>query len=68
MTIHEGKNRQVRRMCEHAGLTVTRLKRIRVGNLTLGELPVGAWRRLTPEEVSYLRGLSNRRGSDTGEQ
>ena len=55
VTIHEGRNRQVRRMCEAAGMTCTRLRRIREGNLSLGELPVGKWRYLTEEEVSKLQ-------------
>ena len=55
ITIHEGRNRQVRRMCEAAGMTVTRLKRIREGSLSLGDLPLGKWRYLTPEEVSELK-------------
>ena len=55
VTIHEGRNRQIRRMCEAAGMQVTRLLRIREGNLSLGELPSGAWRYLTPEEVQELR-------------
>lgn len=54
VTIHEGRNRQVRRMCEAAGMTVTRLCRIGEGGLRLGELPPGKWRYLTEEEVSYL--------------
>lgn len=54
VVIHEGRNRQVRRMCALAGLTVTRLKRVREGGLSLGPLKPGAWRRLTPEEVGRL--------------
>jgi 23S rRNA pseudouridine2605 synthase len=54
ITIHEGRNRQVRRMCEHAGMHVSRLKRIREGSLRLGELPLGKWRYLTPMEVESL--------------
>lgn len=54
ITIHEGRNRQVRRMCDAAGMHVTRLRRIREGTLALGELPKGRWRYLTEEE---LRGL-----------
>ena len=57
VTIHEGKNRQVRRMCAAVGLKVTRLKRIREGTLRLGRLPVGCWRALTEEEVEQLRRL-----------
>ncbi len=56
MTIHEGKNRQVRRMCRQAELTVTRLRRVSEGALTLGELPVGSWRYLTEDEVYALLG------------
>ena len=52
--LHQGKNRQLRRMCAAAGLTVTRLKRIREGPLRLGELPVGQWRYLTEEEQKNL--------------
>ena len=55
ITIHEGRNRQVRRMCEAAGMTVTRLKRIREGNLSLGDLPLGKWRYLTAEEVREMK-------------
>ena len=55
ITIHEGRNRQVRRMCEVAGMHVTRLRRIREGSLELGNLPKGKWRYLTSEEVSKLK-------------
>lgn len=55
VTIHEGRNRQVRRMCEHAGMHCTRLRRIREGSLSLGQLPVGSWRYLTVEEVARLQ-------------
>jgi 23S rRNA pseudouridine2605 synthase len=55
ITIHEGRNRQVRRMCEAAGMTVTRLKRIREGSLSLGDLPLGKWRYLTAEEINSLK-------------
>jgi 23S rRNA pseudouridine2605 synthase len=54
ITIHEGRNRQVRRMCDAAGMCVTRLKRIREGNLFLGDLPLGKWRYLTEDEVKSL--------------
>lgn len=56
VTIHEGKNRQVRRMCAAAGLTVVRLRRVREGSLVLGDLKAGQWRYLTEAEVSRLRG------------
>ena len=54
ITIHEGRNRQIRRLCERANVTVTRLRRIAEGLLTLGELKPGQWRRLTPEELRKL--------------
>lgn len=54
VTIHQGKNRQVRRMCALAGLEVKRLKRIREGDLLLGDLPAGKWRWLTEEEKDRL--------------
>ena len=54
MSLFEGRNRQIRRMCEAVGLKVTRLVRVAIGDLTLGDVKAGAWRDLTPEEVSYL--------------
>ena len=54
VTIHEGKNRQIRRMCANAGLRVTRLKRIAEGTVELGQLPCGKWRMLTEDEISAL--------------
>lgn len=57
VVIHEGKNRQVRRMCTYAGLAVTRLKRVREGQLYLGDLPTRAYRPLTEAEVRYLKNL-----------
>lgn len=55
VTIHEGRNRQVRRMCGAAGMNVLRLQRIAEGKLKLGELPLGKWRYLTAEEVAGLK-------------
>lgn len=54
ITIHEGRNRQIRRMCQMAGMQVTRLKRIREGQLELGSLPLGKWRYLTEEEQKKI--------------
>ena len=54
VTIHEGRNRQVRRMCQAAGLEVARLKRISEGKLRIGELKAGAWRYLEPAEIEML--------------
>lgn len=53
-TLFEGRNRQIRRLCEAAGVVVTRLKRVQEGQLCLGDLPVGKWRPLTAEEISGL--------------
>ena len=55
VTIHEGRNRQIRRMAQAAGLTVTRLKRVAEGSLTLGDLKPGQWRRLTEAELRQLQ-------------
>lgn len=55
VTIHEGRNRQVRRMCAMAGMNVLRLTRIAEGTLRLGDLPRGKWRYLTEEEVRELK-------------
>ncbi len=56
ITIHEGRKRQVKRMCEHVGHRVVELQRVRFGPLRLGDLELGANRRLTANEVSLLRG------------
>lgn len=59
LTIHEGRNRQIRKMCEQCGLEVRRLKRVAIGNLPLDRaLKAGDWRELTAEELSYLQGIS----------
>ena len=52
--IHEGRNRQIRRMCQQAGIRVLRLKRIREGTLQLGDLKPGQWRMLKKEEISRV--------------
>lgn len=54
ITIHEGRNRQIRRLCERANVTVTRLRRVAEGTLTLGDLRPGQWRVLTEEELAKL--------------
>ena len=54
MTLFEGRNRQIRKMCEQAGLTVKRLARISIGDLKLDGMPVGKWRYLEKSEVDYL--------------
>lgn len=55
ITIHEGRNRQVRRMCDAAGMFVTRLIRISEGQVQLGDLPKGKWRYLSDAEVVALK-------------
>ena len=54
--IHQGKNRQIRRMCAQVGLQVKRLRRVGEESLTLGDLPAGKWRYLTKEEIAALKG------------
>ena len=56
VTIHQGKNRQIRRMCAQVGLQVTRLRRVSEDALTLGDLKPGQWRYLTDAEVAALKG------------
>lgn len=55
MTIKEGRNRQIRRMCEAVGLEVARLRRISIGPLKLGMLKPGTWRKLKPDELRAIR-------------
>lgn len=55
MTLFEGRNRQIRKMCEKLGLTVMGLRRIAVGDVELGQLPPGKWRHLTKDEVASLK-------------
>ncbi len=57
ITIHEGKNRQVRQMFEAVGTKVVELRRESVGNIKLGNLPLGRWRYLTAHEINYLKNL-----------
>ena len=57
MTLFEGRNRQIRKMCESVGLEVTRLTRIAIGKITLGDLAPGKWRYLTATQAEYLRGV-----------
>ena len=54
IVLHEGRKRQVRRMCDALGHPVRRLIRVRIGPIQLGDLPVGAWRRLTQDELRSL--------------
>ena len=59
MTLYEGRNRQIRKMCENVGLKIKRLQRIAIGDVKLGTLPLGKYRHLTEKEVSYLKGEKN---------
>lgn len=57
ITIHEGRNRQIRKMAEMCGMEVVRLRRIQEGPLTLSALAAGRWRYLTPDEIEELRNM-----------
>ena len=58
MTLFEGRNRQIRKMCDTQSLKITRLSRVSIGKLALGRLAQGKWRRLNKAELEYLRGGS----------
>ena len=60
MDLYEGRNRQIRRMCEQAGLTVKRLNRVSIGELKLNGLSVGRWRYLDDDEIAYLKKITSR--------
>lgn len=62
--LDEGRNRQIRRMVEACDASVMRLVRVAVGQLALGDLPKGAWRRLTPAEVTALHAREDRHHAD----
>ena len=55
MTLFEGRNRQIRKMCEQVGLKVAKLTRVAIGNITLGDLQGGKWRYLTNDEIRMLK-------------
>ena len=55
ITIHEGRNRQIRRMCAMAHMQVKRLARVEESGIKLGDLPAGSWRKLTSDEIERLR-------------
>jgi 23S rRNA pseudouridine2605 synthase len=59
ITIHEGRKRQIKRMCEAVGYRVKRLERVAFGPLRLGDLPRGRWRRLTDAEIEALMAASH---------
>ena len=58
MVLYEGRNRQIRRMCENLGLEVIRLRRIALGGVKLGMLPPGRWRELNEKEMRHLNNVS----------
>ncbi|MGL4606827.1 MAG: pseudouridine synthase [Eubacteriaceae bacterium] len=60
MIIHEGRNRQIRKMCQAIGHPIMELKRVSIGKLTLGNLKLGEWRYLTKDEIDYLKTRSKR--------
>ena len=55
MTLYEGRNRQIRKMCEQVHLEILSLRRVAIGDITLGDLPQGKWRHLSGAEVRYLK-------------
>lgn len=64
IVLYEGRNRQIRKMCEQLGLEVARLKRTAVGPVKLGMLPQGKWRELTQDEVTKLMNAAKRNQSE----
>ena len=59
MTLFEGRNRQIRKMCDMADLKIKRLCRVAIGEVKLGDLAIGKWRFLTEKEVALLRKGNN---------
>lgn len=64
VTLIQGLNRQIRRMCEHFGYTVTKLERVRIMNIGLKGLPLGEWRDLSPEEMAIIYKLLENSSSE----
>lgn len=54
LELHEGKNRQIRKMCEACDLEIQRLQRVAIGGVEMGDLRVGAWKHLTPQQLEML--------------
>lgn len=59
VTIHEGKNRQIRRMCSACGMAVRRLIRLAEGPILLGDLPAGKWRNMSKDEIHFLQEIAS---------
>lgn len=55
MILHEGRNRQIRKMCEQVGLEITYLRRVAIGDVELSDIRVGKWRWMTKEQIEYLK-------------
>lgn len=68
IVLEEGRNRQIRKMCEAIGLEVARLKRVAVGPLRLGMLQPGKWRELTPEEMKSVKAYSKKLAAKNSEK
>ena len=65
ITLIQGLNRQIRRMCEHFGFEVTKLERVRIMNISVKGLPVGEWRELTPEEQTEIFNMVAKSSSES---
>ncbi len=65
--LYEGRNREIRKLCEAVGLTVLRLKRTMIAGVKLGMLPVGRWRELTEKELKHLQNISVAKQSENGD-
>ncbi|MDD3692334.1 MAG: pseudouridine synthase [Oscillospiraceae bacterium] len=68
IVLYEGRNRQIRRMFEQMNIKVARLRRIAIGNVSLGGLAPGKWRELDMSEVEALKNLANRSGTGTADK
>lgn len=64
IVLYEGRNRQIRKMCEQVGLTVIRLKRVEIAGVKLGMLPQGKWRELNEKELKHLNNVSVSKAED----
>lgn len=68
MELFEGRNRQIRKMCEAAGLTVTRLRRVKIGPISVNGIAPGTWRKLRDDEVAWLRRMAKLKPEKTYEE